>query len=259
MSKIAQQIARSIMNRLPTQNQTGVVWAIGFDDNTVAVQLVGGAVAYGLRYVTSYTPVIDDVVAISRDARGMIITGKLAVTAFPETDEGYSELYTPPRLDIPALFTGTWKDGVWQTNVGNECRFGEIDGVESMGVAYYGRALQGSSMFSSDSYFLSIVRLPSPGRVPAKVTVGLVAGFEPTTAGPSILDTITGLPLTGAGMGDQAESLNMQSQGWEDRFRSGEAGGIALIHDATEPDHLTRVAGTYGCSMNVTGYPAWVL
>jgi hypothetical protein len=255
---IQNQIARAIQNRLPSQNTTGRLWAIQ-GGGLVAVEVAGGAILYNVRYVQSYAPVEDDVVVLSRDARGLVITGKLGVTLEPNSDIGTSELYLLPRLDMVPVFTGTWQNGKWQTAVDNECRFGSVDGVASMGCAYYGRVLQGSTMYGSDSYFLSIVRLPSPGHIPAKVTVGLLAGQAPTEAGPTVLDTYAGRTLTGPGMGDYAESLSIQFQDWEDRFRSGEAGGLALIHDATETDHLTRVAGTYGCSMNVTGYPAWVL
>jgi hypothetical protein len=256
--QIQNQIARAIQNRLPAQNTTGRLWAI-VGDGTVAVETAGGSVLYGVRYVTSYAPVIDDVVVLSRDSRGIVITGKLGVTLEPESDVGTSELYLLPRLEMVPIFTGTWSNGRWLTNVNNECRFGELDGVESMGCAYYGRVLQGSNLFSSDSYFLNIVRLPSPWLVPTKVTVALLEGQAPTEAGPAVLDTVTGLDLTGPGMGDYAESLSIQFQGWDERFASGEAGGLALVHDASQGDHLTRVAGTYGCSMNVTGYPAWVL
>lgn len=258
MGQIQNQVARAISSRLPSQNTTGTVWALQ-PPNQIAVRVAGGAVLYGVRYVASYAPVVDDVVVLSRDARGVIVTGKLGASLQPDEDIGTADLYLLPRLDMVPVFTGTWQ-GKWRLDVDNECRFGLIDGSALMGCAYYGRVLQGSTLYSSDSYFLSIVRLPSVGRVPAKVTVGLLAGQAPTEAGPVVLDTVTGINLTaGAGMGDQAESLSIQFQGWEDRFHSGEAGGLALIHDATEPDHLTRVAGTYGCSMTVTGYPAWVL
>ena len=248
-------MARAIW--LPNQNTTGRLWAIQ-GGGLVAVQIAGGAVLYGVRYVTSYTPTVDDIVVLSRDARGIVITGKLGTAPPPDSDIGTADLYLLPRLDMVPVFTGTWR-GKWRTDVDNECRFGLIDGQQIMGCAYYGRVLQGTTMYTSDSYFLSIVRLPSPGRVPVKVTIGLLAGQAPTEAGPTVLDTLTGVALTGPGMGDKAESLSFQFQGWEDRFVSGEAGGLALMHDATEPDHLTRVAGTYGCSMTVTGYPAWVL
>lgn len=258
MGQIQNQIARAIQNRQPSQNTTGRVWAIQ-DAQRVVVQVAGGATLYNCRVPASYSPAVDDVVVLSRDPRGLVVVGKLGVTQQPESDIGTSELYLLPRLEMVPVFTGTWQDGKWLTNVDNECRFGEIDGVPTIGAAYYGRVLQGTTLYSSDSYFLNIVRLPSPGHVPVKVTVALLAGQAPTANGPQVLDTVTGLTLTGPGMGDYAESLSIQSQGWEDRFVTGEAGGLALMQDATEPDHLTRVAGTYGCSMNVTGYPAWVL
>jgi hypothetical protein len=251
-------IAGAISARLPTQNSTGRLWAIG-SDGTVAVQVLGGSILNYVRYVASYTPVLDDIVVMSWDTRGLVITGKLGSNTESPGDYGSPDLYFTPRVDMVPVFTGTWRDGLWSHVVDNECQFGLLSGQQIMGCAYYGRVLQGTQLFSSDSYFLSVVRLPSPGLVPTKVTVGLLAGQAPTDAGPTVLDTVTGLTLTGPGMGDKAESLSIQFQGWEDRFVSGEAGGLALMHDATMGDHLTRVAGAYGCSMNVTGYPAWVL
>lgn len=258
MPQLPKLIAGAITARLPTQNSTGRVWAFN-TDGTVAVQVLGGSILNSVRYVSSYAPALDDIVVMSWDTRGVVITGKVGVNADSPGDYGSPNLYYAPRIDMVPVFTGTWRDGKWQTAVNNECQFGQLAGQQIMGCAYYGRVLQGTNLFSSDSYFLSIVRLPSPGLVPTKVTIGLLAGQEPTDAGPAVLDTLTGVTLTGAGMGDYAESLSFQSQGWEDRFRTGEAGGLALMHDVSMGDHLTRVAGTYGCSMNVTGYPAWVL
>lgn len=259
MPQLPKLIAGAIQARLPTQNSTGRVWSIDLASSTMTVEVLGGSLLNGVRWVASYAPVLDDVVVLTWDARGIVATGKVGTNTESPGDYGSPDLYYTPRIDMVPVFTGTWSDGKWQTNVGNECRFGQIAGVPSYGCAYYGRVLQGTEMFSSDSYFLSIVRLPSPGLVPTKVTVALLAGQGPTDGGPTILDTATGLNLTGPGMGDYAESLSIQSQGWEDRFYTGEAGGLALIKDASQGDHLTRVAGTYGCSMNVTGYPAWVL
>jgi hypothetical protein len=258
MGRIQNNVARAIWNRQPALNTTGQLYAIQ-GGGLVAVQVAGGAILYGVRYVTSYAPAVGDVVVLSRDPRGIVITGKLGATLTPDSDIGTSDLYQLQRLEMVPVFTGTWQLGRWQTGVDNECRFGSINGNAAMGCAYYGRVLQGSSMYGSDWYFLSIVRLPSPGRVPAKVVVGLLAGQQPVDTGPVVLDTSDPLVLSGAGMGDQAESLSLQFYGWEARFKTGEAGGLALIHEATEPDHLTRVAGTYGCSMTVTGYPGWVL
>lgn len=258
MPQLPKLIAGAISARLPTQNSTGRVWALN-SDGTVAVEVLGGSILNSVRTVASYAPALDDVVVMTWDTRGLVITGKVGTNTESPGDYGNPDLYYSPRIDMVPLFTGTWRDGLWQTAVDNECQFGQLGPSQIMGCAYYGRVLQGTQLFSSDSYFLSIVRLPSPGLVPTKVTIGLLAGQAPTDAGPTVLDTVTGLTLTGPGMGDQAESLSFQSQGWEDRFTTGEAGGLALMHDATMGDHLTRVAGAYGCSMNVSGYPAWVL
>lgn len=260
MPQLPKLIAGAINARLPTQNSTGRVWNLAAPgENTVQVQVLGGSILNNVRWVSSYTPALDDTVVMSWDTRGVVITGKVGVSTESPGDYGSPDLFYIPRIDMVGVFTGTWRDGKWSNSVDNECQFGRLAGQEILGCAYYGRVLQGTQMFGSDSYFLNIVRLPSPGLVPTKVTIGLLAGQAPTDAGPTVLDTLTGLTLTGPGMGDQAEWLSFQSQGWEDRFETGEAGGLALMHDASQGDHLTRVAGTYGCSMNVTGYPAWVL
>lgn len=258
MPQLPKLIAGAISARLPTQNSTGRVISLNVD-GTVAVEVLGGSTLISVRCVASYTPALDDVVVMTWDTRGVVATGKIGTNTESPGDYGNPDLYYSPRIDMVPVFTGTWRDGLWQTAVDNECQFGQLGPSSIMGCAYYGRVLEGTNLFSSDSYFLNLVRLPSPGLVPTKVTVGLLAGQAPTPAGPSVLDTVTNLTLTGPGMGNQAEAVSLQSQGWEDRFRSGEAGGLALMHDASQGDHLTRVAGAYGCSMNVTGYPAWVL
>jgi hypothetical protein len=255
---IPNQIARAIARRRPQATVTAVVVAFDLGGATVDLDM-RGSVIYGVRYQSSYVPAVNDVVVVQRDTRGLIATGKIGVSAGPVGDTGSSGLYLDPSWTHPPLFTGTWRDGMYRNDVNNECQFGEILGKPSMGVAYYGRVLQGSYVYTSDSYFLNIVRLPSPGHVPAQVRICLLEGQAPVPGvAPVVLDSVD-RALTGPGMGDYAEGLSMQAQGWETRFMSGEAGGIGLQKVPAEPDHLTRVAGSLGLSMTVTGYPAWVL
>lgn len=255
---IPNQIARAIQRRRPQATVTAVVEAFDLAGATLTLNM-RGSIIYGVRYQSSYVPAVNDVVVVQRDTRGLIATGKIGVSAAPDSDVGSSGLYPDPSWTAAPLFTGTWRDGQYRHDVNNECQFGLVEGKESMGVAYYGRVLQGSYVYTSDSYFLNIVRLPSPGHVATQVRISLLAGQQPQPGvAPAVLDTVD-RALTGVGMGDYAEGLSMQAQGWESRFMSGEAGGIGLQRVPGDPDSLTRVAGSLGLSMTVTGYPAWVL
>lgn len=257
-SSIALKLSRVLAARRPQIQVTAVVENFDIGGATVDINMRGSLV-YGVRYLSSYAPALNDIVVVVRDTRGLIVTGKIGVSTGPVGDVGSSGLYLDPSWTHPPLFTGTWRDGAYRNDVNNECQFGEILGKASMGVAYYGRVLQGSYVYTSDSYFLNIVRLPSPGHIPTQVRICLLAGQAPVAgAAPVVLDFVD-RALSGPGMGDYAEGLSMQAQGWETRFMSGEAGGIGLQKVPAEPDHLTRVAGSLGLSMTVTGYPAWVL
>jgi hypothetical protein len=147
----------------------GTLTAVDAVDLSVTVSLAGDVVT-GVRWVGSYTPVVNDVVVVSRADAQWVILGKLSkqLGAPPVT-------YGSVRIDSHVTYEGVLASGSWVWDVSGE------------GDMVYDTGHQGlRTILGVDEVCAGVWRMPVVGALPAGATVTAAKlGLTRHIAGPS--------------------------------------------------------------------------
>lgn len=230
----------------------GTVKAIDATTNSLTVTLPAGDVS-GLRWITSYTPAVNDLVVVERVAGSWLVQGKTSAVMTASTQRSFSK-----ELPISGGGYGAWSYGVstkyWVWS----------DGILGQGKETYNIVTGGEVLHAGVAIYSILSLVPSGATITsAKLTIrrNPVVTYgsslvSPVVYGTNATSTPTGSPPTVSGYGPwkpgrltygQSGTWDLPSS-WLSAWLAGTLTGIATVSSSSSDFAYwdsAKVSGTY--------------